>query len=139
MLNEILPTIHELNNSHDRYAIAARQRLLGQIIESTVVHLPKEISRITRFIILHGAVVTVKVIDIHHRRSPIVQGGLEIPIQVTVKMEYSEKNKDALTKYESLVARYYKEPVDGKYEDITRNVLDSLDSSEEEKSDMETD
>ena len=88
---------------------------------------------------MHGAVVTVKVIDIHHRRSPIVQGGLEIPIQVTVKMEYSEKNKDALTKYESLVAWYYKEPVDGKYEDITRNVLDSLDSSEEEESDMETD
>ena len=74
---------------------------------------------------MHGAVVTVKVIDIHHCRSPIVQGGLEIPIQVTVKMEYSEKNKDALTKYESLVARYYKESVDGKYEDITRNVLDS--------------
>ena len=131
-LNEILPTIHERDNSCDRYAIAARQRLPGQIIESTVGHLPKEISRITRYIILHGAVVTVKVIDVHHRRSPIVQGGLEIPIRVTVTMEYGSKNKDALTKYASLVARCYKEPVDGNYEDITRNVLGSLDSDSSE-------
>ena len=131
-LGEILPTIHERDNAYDRYAIAARRRLPGQIVESTVGHLPKEISRITRFLILHGAVVTVKVIDVHHRRSPLVQGGLEIPIKVTVQMEYTSKNKAALTEYDSLVARYYKEPVDGKYEDITKNVLSSLDSDSSE-------
>ena len=97
----------------------------GQIIESVVVHLPKEIPRITRFILLHGAVVTVKVVDIHHSRSPLVQGGLEIPIQVTVRMKYSSKNKAALMEYNTLVTQYYKEPVDGKYEDITSTILNS--------------
>lgn len=51
-LNEILSTIHEINNIYDRYAIAAIRRLPGQMVESVVGHLPKEISRITRFIIL---------------------------------------------------------------------------------------
>ena len=72
-LNEVLPTIHERTNPHDRYAIAARKRLTGCIGESTVGHLPKEISQVTRFIMLYGAVVTVKVLDTHHR-SPLVQG-----------------------------------------------------------------
>ncbi len=44
-LDEVLPTIHELDNVYDRYAIAARRRLPGQIVESVVGHLPKEISR----------------------------------------------------------------------------------------------
>ena len=87
MLNEILPTIHERNNVYDRYAVAAMRRLPGQITASVVGHLLKEISRIPRFIMLYGAIVTVKVVDIHHRRSPLVQGGLEIPIQVTVRIE----------------------------------------------------
>ena len=100
-LNEVLPTIPERTNPHDRYAIAARKRLTGCIGESTVGHLPKEISPVTRFIMLYGTVVTVKVLDTHHRRSPLVQGGLEIPIQVVVKMECNSQNKDALLKIRS--------------------------------------
>ena len=98
-LNEVLPTIHERTNPHDCYAIAARKRLTGCIGESTVGHLPKEISRVTRFIMLYGAVVTVKVLDTHHRRSPLVQGGLEIPIQIIVKMKCNSQNKNALSRY----------------------------------------
>ena len=41
ILNEILPTIHEINNVYDLYAIAAIRRLPGQIVESVVGHLPK--------------------------------------------------------------------------------------------------
>ena len=98
-LHKILPTIHERSNPYDRYAIAAcaRNSLPGTlVVESTVGHLPREISRLTRFIMLHGAIVVVKILDTHHRRLPLVQGGLEIPIQVIVKMEYSPQNKDAL-------------------------------------------
>ena len=76
----------------------------------------------------HGATVIVKVLDVHHRRWPLVQGDLEIPIQVIVKMDYSPQNKDALLKYKSLVEQYYKEPVDGKFEDITDSVLKDLES-----------
>lgn len=48
---------------------------------------------------LYGATVTIKVKDVNKRRSPLIQGGLEIPVEVHVKMNYSEKNKTALTKY----------------------------------------
>ena len=42
-----LPTIHEQNNP---YAIAAKPSTL--VVETTVGHLPKEISRMTRFMVL---------------------------------------------------------------------------------------
>ena len=134
-LNEGLPTIHERTNPHDRYAIAARKRLTGCIGESTVSHLPKEISRVTRFIILYGAVVTVKVLDTHHHRSPLVQGGLEIPIQVIVKLECNSQNKDALSRYEALVNQYYKETVDRKFEDVTTTILNDIESDTDEEVD----
>ena len=57
---------------------------------------------------LYGAVVTVNVLDTHPHRSPLVQGGLEIPIQVIVKMECKTQDKDALTRYEALVNQYYR-------------------------------
>ena len=113
-LNEILPTIHERSYPYDHYVIAARKFLLGTlVVESTVDHLLREISRLTRFIMLHGAIVVVKVLNTHQCRSPLVQGDLEIPVQVIVKMECSAQNKDALFKYKSLVEQYHKEPVDG--------------------------
>ena len=40
-------------------------------------------------------------------------------------MKYSSKNKAALMEYNTLATQYYKEPVDGKYEDITSTILDS--------------
>ena len=106
MLHEVPYTIHERTNPHDRYAIATRKVLPGRISESTVGHLPKEISRATRFVTMHGAIVTV---DTNLRRSPLVQGGLDSPVQVTAKMDYSPQNKDAIVKYETLVQQFYKE------------------------------
>ena len=132
-LHESLYTIHESDNAVDRNAIAARKRLPGSIVESTIGHLPKEISRATRYIMFYGAIVTVKVIDTHHRRSPLVQGGLEIPIEVTVTMKCSLANEAALTKYKELVTKNYKEPEDGKFEDITNEVLQDLDSDTDEE------
>ena len=119
-LNEVLPTIHERTNPHYRYAIADRKRVIGCIVESAVGHLPKEISRVTRFIMLY-------------RRSPLVRGGLEIPIQVIVKMECNSQNEDALTRYEALVNQYYKEPVDGKFEDVTTTILNDIHSDTDEE------
>ena len=66
-----------------------------------------------------------------------MQGGLEIPVQVIVKMEYSPQNKDALLKYESLIEQYYKQPVDGKFDDVTDTVLKGLESDADEETDDE--
>ena len=82
---------------------------------------------------LYGAVVTVNVLDAHPHRSPLVQGGLEITIQVMVKMECNSQNKDALTRYEALVNQYYKEPVVGKFQDVTATILNNIDSDTDEE------
>ena len=44
----------------------------------------------TRFIINHRAVVSMQVVDVKHRRSPLFLG---IPIEVNVVMPYSDVNK----------------------------------------------
>ena len=51
-----------------------------------VGHLPVEISRITKFIIDRGAQVAVKICGRHYRRSPLVQGGLEVPCEIKITM-----------------------------------------------------
>ncbi len=138
VLHEIIPVIHEQDNPYDRHAIAARKLLPGSITESTVGHLPKEISRITRYIMIHTAEVKLKIVDVNYRRSPLIRGGLEIPVEVIVKMVNNCKNKEAVTKYTELVKQKYKEPVDGKYEDISATVLASeSDDDDDEESDDE--
>ena len=79
-MDEELVATNEADNIHDRYAIAAFKLLLGTVWPSIVGHLPCEISRFTYYMIIHGGRVLYQVIDAHHRRSPLVQGGLEIPI-----------------------------------------------------------
>ena len=109
-LNEKLDTIHEENNPHDRYAVVAIRETVSRLTPVVVGHLPREISRFTRFIILHGATVKVKVSNTNYQRSPLIQGGLEIPIEVEVHMENSAENQQALSKYLTLRAENYYEP-----------------------------
>ena len=58
---------------------------------------------------LRGGIVCTKVIDIklslrtRHRRFLIVQGGLEIHVQVTAEMDLTERNKALLEKYKQIL------------------------------------
>ncbi len=61
---------------------------------------------------LYGADASAKVLSTQHRRSPFIQGGLEIPIEVTVRMEFGTQNNQVIMKYTSLDAIHYKEPTD---------------------------
>lgn len=136
----MLPATHKASNPYDHYAIAARKRLVGHVSESVIGHLPKEILRITQFLILYGAVIKDKILHTHYCRSPLVQGGLEISIEVEAKIEYSQKNKTIITKYEALVNQYYKEPVDGAFENITTTALkdiQNIDSDQDSDKDEE--
>lgn len=130
VVSECLPARHESYNAHDRYAIAAFKQLPGSIHLSVVGHLPRELSRYTYYLIFYGGRVTCQVMDDRHRRSPLIQGGLEIPVKVIVNMDVGEKNMQALQLYESLVREHYKEPVDGVFEDITASVLEELQESD---------
>ena len=76
--------------------------------------------------------MTVQVIDVDYRRSPLVQGGLEIPVLVTVAMDCSDSNKDKIKKLEILLNEYYKEPVNGKFEDATEAILRTIHSDNED-------
>ena len=72
-----------------------------------------------------------------HKSLLMMQGGLKIPIQVNLKMDYGPENKDVIFQYKSLVEKYYREPIDGKFEDtcITATVLDSLESDVDKEED----
>ena len=70
--------------------------------------------------------MSCKVMDVHHRRSPLVQGGLEIPCQVIVEMEMTDKNSLAMAEYKRLVSEQYQEPVNGKFPDDTQQILQAL-------------
>ena len=89
--HELLVAKQETNNSHDQYAIAAFKQESGSNREYMVGHLPKEISWFTWFIIRHGAAVTVKVIDVRERRSPLIRGGLEIPVIIIIINGFTEQ------------------------------------------------
>ena len=51
-----------------------------------------------------------------------MQGGLEVPIKVTVTMKETPENKQSMTKYKELINHLYKEPVDRQFEDVTSQV-----------------
>ena len=71
ILDERLTTVHESNNSYDCYA----KKIPSWCSMTAIGHLPKEITRITRYNMLYGATVTVRVYNVNYRRSPLVQGG----------------------------------------------------------------
>ena len=80
----------------------------------------------------------VQVVDVNHRRSPLVQGGLEIPIEVSIVMPYSDVNKQALEIYRTLISEHYEEPVDGNFADATAAVLAGINTSSTDESDVDT-
>ena len=84
---------HERNNIYDRYAIAANKRLRGRLADSIIGHLPIEISTATRFFLLRGEMVYLKVTDENYHRSPLIEGGLEIPVAVICEMDDTPRNR----------------------------------------------
>lgn len=80
----------------------------------------------------HGGVVTGKVVDVNHRRSPLIQEGLGIPIVVSVVMEDTDENKQAIDIYETLINKHYKEPVDGEFEGANTVILERIRSDTQE-------
>ena len=54
---ELLRCSHERNDIYDCYALGANKRLRGRLADSIIGHLPREISRATRFFLLRGGMV----------------------------------------------------------------------------------
>jgi len=102
-----LACFYESGNVFDPFAV----KVCEENCDKTIGHLPREISRITKFILDRGAIVTVQLTSNHYRRSPLVQGGLEIKCKISVKTHVTF-NKKVLERYRSLVEELYTEPKD---------------------------
>ena len=100
----------------------------GHLDSALVGYFPREISRAMWFLNLHDVIVKVEVIDHQHRRSPLVQGGLDIPAKVIIEMEHSTRGREIL-------ARYQTHFQDNNYKD-TSEILKNLAA---ESSDSESD
>ena len=85
--SEKLICFREDENPFDRFAIKTVTDN-GNIVG----HLPREISRITKFLLDRGAVVQLTLTSTHYRRSQLVQGGLEIASEVVARMPATIKN-----------------------------------------------
>ena len=78
--NQVLNCYHECNKPFDRFAIKFCQA--GK--EETIGHIPMEISRVAKYFMDRGVTVTAQLKGVYYRRSPLIQGGLEIPCKFTV-------------------------------------------------------
>ena len=93
---QVLNCYHEKNNAFDRFAIMVCE--IGND-EKPVGHLPMEISRATKFFIDRGATLTAELTSDHYRRSPLIQGGMEIPCKITTKISGTVINLLLMDKY----------------------------------------
>ena len=104
--HETLNCYHEPGNPFDIFAIKTCSH--GSL--QPVGHLPREISRLTKFILDRGAEVEAKLTSNQCRCSPITQRGLEIPCTVNIKMPATILNRNLLRQFERMVSHLYAEP-----------------------------
>ena len=92
----------ELDNRHDRFAVAGQKIFPGKLAPDTIGHVPREISRHVWYAMLNGAELTAYVINASPKRSPLVQGGLEIPVSVSVEWDNIDGLKILMEKVDSV-------------------------------------
>ena len=93
---------HEADNPFNLFSIKVTNRhgvLSG--------HSPREISRPTKYLLDQGASVTATLTDVKYRRSPLFQGGLEIPCKVKVEMPSTVLTSKLIGRYREMVLRLY--------------------------------
>ena len=107
-ITSVLNCCHEQNNVFDQFAIkTTKENHNNQIVG----HLPLEVSRVIKYLIDRGAEVTAQLTSTNYQRSPLIQGGLEIPCVVVAKINgHSARNQMILQKFEQLVNDLYAEP-----------------------------
>ena len=77
---------------------------------TSVGHLPREITRLTKFTLDRGTKVKAKLTSNYYGSSPIIQGGLEITCKVSIKMPATMLNRNLLKRYEEMVSHLCTEP-----------------------------
>ena len=82
----------------------------------------------------------------NYRGSPLIQGCLEIPVEVICEMDDTPRNRSVMERYKTLVTTHYKEPgQDGQFDDCAKDALEELyeddysDAEEELEANLDTD
>ena len=96
----------EEGNTFDRFAIKVYEKDKNEIVG----HLPMELWRVTKLLLDSGAIASAKLMSTHYRRSPLVQGGVEIPCVVIVSVPGTVINQLLMERYKQLVETLYTEP-----------------------------
>jgi len=120
ILKQQLTFKQEKDNKHHRFAGAGQTILPETIFPSTVGHIPIELSWYIWHALQREAVIKGEVTGIKYKPSPLVEGGLELPIAVTVK--WDDKNAiDILCKKVSYPLRE-----DDRYTDESEDILNLI-------------
>ena len=82
----------------------------AEFYQEVVGHLRLRISRFSKFLLDRGTKVTATHSSTHYQRSPLVEGGLEIPCVVNSKLIGTKKNTEISAKYLEIVKTRYTEP-----------------------------
>ena len=94
-----LNCFYESDNPFDELAI----KVCEEGHQVLVGHLPREISRVTKFFIDIVANITVTLTSDHYRRSPLVQGGIKIACKVTMSVPGTCINLPLVERFKKLI------------------------------------
>ena len=130
-LGQHLTFKREHNNPEDKFAVAGQAALPGRLAPVTVGHIPREISRYMWYAIAHGADVTGKVDSPDPQRSPLLQGGLEIKVILTIIWE-NEENEENMMKLKAKLESVSSEDYTDKSADILKDMDVTIIDSDEE-------
>ena len=111
----------EHNNPYDKFAVTGKVMMKGKIGLIVVGHLPRELSRYIWFSIGEGAKFEAEVHKEKPMASPLVQGGLEIPIKVSVTWDEPKKLSILVVKVKQV-----EYPLTKEYVNDSKNILKGL-------------
>ena len=131
----------EHKNPHDKFAVAGKVTMNGNIGLIVVGHVPRELSRYVWYYIQEGAKCGVEIHKKTPMASPLLQDRLEIQIKVTVTWNQPGKLSILVAKVQ--VVEY---PLIGEYADNSKKILHELgiegdeeDGEHDDDSDCEVD
>ena len=120
----------EHNNPYDKFAVTGKVMMKGKIGLIVVGYVPRELSQYIWFSIGEGAKFEAEVHKEKPMASPLVQGGLEIPIKVSVTWNEPEILSILVAKVKEV-----EYPLTGEYVDNSKNILQELGIEEDEDDD----
>ena len=107
------------------YLFKSKEKISGMCL---VGHIPREISRFCKFFIDYRGKIKAAVVSCQFRRSPLPQGGLEIPLKLSIC--HADTSNGVFQKIIDFVNEYYTDPekisaVQEKEEDFELSPVDS--------------